>query len=619
MPNAPTGRGPGPAKSGESHGYAGRTIAGCVVGERLGRGATSHVFRARHQRLGKDVALKILATDAATSAELRTRFLSEARAIAKLNHENIVKVLDVVEDQGFLCILMELVAGQTLQDKLDDDGALPPRQAFRIAAQVARALEAAHAEKVVHRDVKPANVMLVGAPGDEAVKVVDFGLAEQKELNRVGTPLFMSPEAAQGKRIDEKSDVYALGVCLYRMLTGELPFTGTTVKDILAAHVNEELVPPSTIRPQLGATFDDVLKKLLVKSKGYRPAAGDAAEMLEDVADDLEEREVGVRRVRKRRRRPAARRKKQTNPAVWAGFAVAALVIIGLAIGLSGNGKPAASPTGAGGGGTSPSETLAADPGKKAFDDVTAWVAANPANLAEGVRRLQQVETAYAGTPWARQAGQRRTALESEIAAQKAVEAARPTPKAPVTAKSEDPATKYRRLVEYQSAFRFGDAARLMDEIEEPPPVAGVDYDAWRRKADRLEYLAKHFVDVMDKGLLAARTKVVAKDLFAEAKEGETLVGANSTGAVGLVGGNRHTLEWSKMKLDAFFKPRGVLIDKALSTENYEDVLVIACLAAEFGQPQKTIDRYRQIATGQAGADEMKLTHLRNLFGAGGE
>ena len=306
---APTGPGPGPAKPAGSSPYSGRTIARCKVGEKLGRGATSHVFRALYEPLGKDVALKILSKEAAGSEEMRKRFLSEARAVGKLNHENIVKVLDVVEDQSFLCIIMELVGGPTLQDRLDDEDVIPPRHAFRIAGQIARALEAAHEQKVVHRDVKPANVMLVGKPGDEMVKVVDFGLAAQQEMNRVGTPLFMSPEAAQGKRIDEKSDVYAVGVCLYRMLTGVLPFTGATVKDILAAHVNAELVPPSERRPQLGKTYDELLKKLLVKSKGYRPSAAEAAELLEDVADDLEEREMGVRRERRRKKRTAKDRK----------------------------------------------------------------------------------------------------------------------------------------------------------------------------------------------------------------------------------------------------------------------------------------------------------------------
>jgi serine/threonine protein kinase len=235
MPTVPPPRGPGPAKPGGSSPYSGRVVARCRVGEKLGRGATSHVFRAHYEPLSKDIALKILGKDSAGAEDLRARFLSEARSVAKISHENIVKVLDVVEDHGLLCILMELVEGPTLQDRLDDEGVIKPRQAFRIAAQIARALEAAHAEKIVHRDVKPANVMLVGPAGDETVKVVDFGLAVQQEMNRVGTPLFMSPEAAQGKRIDEKSDVYALGICLYRMLTGVLPFTGATVKEILAA------------------------------------------------------------------------------------------------------------------------------------------------------------------------------------------------------------------------------------------------------------------------------------------------------------------------------------------------------------------------------------------------
>src|SRR5262245_41875445 len=340
MSPAPTGTGPGPGPAKPpSSPYAGRTIARCKVGERLGRGATSHVFRAHYEPLGKEIALKILSGDAAGSAEMRARFLSEARAAGKLSNENIVKVLDVAEDQGFLCILMELVEGPTLQDRLDDEKVLPPLHALSIASQMARALEAAHEADIVHRDVKPANVMLLGRPGEETVKVVDFGLAAQQELNRVGTPLFMSPEAAQGKRIDEKSDVYALGVCLYRMLTGVLPFTGTTVKEILAAHVNAELVPPSRRRQQLGAVYDDLLKKLLVKSKGYRPSAGEAADILEDLADDLEEREKGVRRVRRRKKRAAAKQGKPVNPAVLATFAVVGVVVVIGAM-LMSSGKP---------------------------------------------------------------------------------------------------------------------------------------------------------------------------------------------------------------------------------------------------------------------------------------
>ena len=122
--------------------------------------------------------------------------------------------------------------------------------------------------------------------------------------------------------------VYALGVCLYRMLTGVLPFTGTTVKEILAAHVNSELVLPSRQRQQLGTVYDDLLKKLLVKSKGYRPSAGEAADILEDLADDIEEREKGVRRVRRRKKRAVTKKTKAVNPAVLATFAVVGVVVV---------------------------------------------------------------------------------------------------------------------------------------------------------------------------------------------------------------------------------------------------------------------------------------------------
>src|SRR5690348_12540070 len=117
----------GPTPAAKPSGYTGRVVARCRVGERLGRGATSHVFRAHYEPLNKDIALKILSAKEASSEETRARFVSEARAVGKLSHENIVKVIDVVEDQGLLCILMELVNGQTLQDKLDDEGLLAPR------------------------------------------------------------------------------------------------------------------------------------------------------------------------------------------------------------------------------------------------------------------------------------------------------------------------------------------------------------------------------------------------------------------------------------------------------------------------------------------------------------
>jgi len=605
--------------------YTGRVIAGCLVGDRLGRGATSHVFRAKHQRLNKDIALKILGKESAGSADLRTRFLSEARAVAKINHENIVKVLDVVEDQGFLCILMELVAGPTLQDRLDDEGVLAPRQAFRIAAQIARALEAAHEEKIVHRDVKPANVMLVGTSGDETVKVVDFGLAVQQEMNRVGTPLFMSPEAAQGKRIDEKSDVYALGICLYRMLTGVLPFTGATVKEILAAQVNAEMVPPSEQRPQLGKSYDALLKKLLVKSKGYRPSAAETADLLEEIADDLEERELGVRRERRRRKR--AQPKKRSYAGLLAALAVAGVVVAGLVYAFSG-GKdktPNAAVDPAAAKKTDvPAPVAAVDPAETDFKEIEAWIAENPTNRADAIRKWKLFEKKHPGTKWAEKAAKNRAYQEKAFGGT-VDEPTKPAERAPTSKPTpprdvESPTLKYAKIDEREKAFDFEGAWQVFNTSDlDPPP--GVASDAWTQKERRLKQLkdgTDGFVARMDAGLKAAKKKPAAKDVFAEAKDGEVLVGANHEGGVvaNADGSNQHTVKWSGVTRDALFK-KGVVVDNVLDTEIFENNVLLAALAMELGMPEKTIDRYKSNAEGQCGADEPKVSLVHSLFGGG--
>lgn len=605
MSPAPTGTGPGPGPAKPpSSPYAGRTIARCKVGERLGRGATSHVFRAHYEPLGKEIALKILSADAAGSAELRSRFLSEAKAAGKLSHENIIKVLDVAEDQGFLCILMELVDGPTLQDRLDDEKVLPPRHALPIAGQMARALEAAHDAKIVHRDVKPANVMLIGRPGEETVKVVDFGLAAQQELNRVGTPLFMSPEAAQGKRIDEKSDVYALGVCLYRMLTGVLPFTGSTVKEILAAHVNTELVPPSKRRPQLGTTYDDILKKLLVKSKGYRPSAGEAGDILEDLADDLEEREKGVRRVRRRKKRATVKKSRAMNPAVLAGMAVVGVIVVVAAL-LMGGGKPPATPTNAG---NDPPAPMAIDPAKKAYDDVDEWVAKNPPNPAEAARRWRTVEQSFPGTPWGTRAAGKRAEAEALLKKKEEEAKVKPPvlPPAPTTTES-----RVTRANDLCKEFRFREATPVLEEIETP---SGRSESEWSQHCSRIDWLGRHWVDLFDKGVQSIRSPLKARDVFPDARDGDTIVGANSAGAVVMeAGGRRTTVSWSKAAPDAFFR-KGVIVDRVLNTEEFDANVTLAALAAELNQAD-ALKRYLGYAQGQVSDDESHANTIRSLFG----
>jgi tRNA A-37 threonylcarbamoyl transferase component Bud32 len=588
-------------------------VARCLVGERLGRGATSHVFRARYEPLGKDIALKILGKDSAGAADLRDRFLEEARAVAKISHENIVKVLDVVEDQGLFCILMELVEGPTLQDRLDDEGVIKPRHAFRIAAQIARALEAAHEEKIVHRDVKPANVMLLGPEGDETIKVVDFGLAVQQEMNRVGTPLFMSPEAAQGKRIDEKSDVYALGICLYRMLTGVLPFTGATVKEILAAQVNAELVPPSEQRIQLGKSYDALMKKLLVKSKGYRPSAAEAAELLEDVADDLEERELGVRRERRRRKRAAPKKSKAPGAGFWAGVAVAAVAVVAVAFAMSGGDKPPPTPLQPVVQAKVEPPAPVVDPAETAFREVEAWTKENPTDRKGEIAKWKEFEKSFPSTKWATTAAQRRKSAEF-IFFGPAGE--RPTPPPPPP--RENPAALNARIAERIKNFDFEGAWQVFNTNDDLEPPEGVDMREFDRKERRLDFLRQNFRARMDAGLSAAKARnraVPAKTVFSAAKDGEILVGANSEGGVVAAadGGGQHTLKWSTATVEAFFKRP--IVDTALDTEEFENNLVIAALAAEFGQPEKTVSRYRDQAAGLVQQDEAKGDLLRRMFG----
>jgi tRNA A-37 threonylcarbamoyl transferase component Bud32 len=616
MPTAPGDRPTDPKKSSA---YTGRVLARCKVGEKLGRGATSHVFRAHYQPLAKDIALKILSKDA-SSEDVRQRFTSEARAVAKLNHENIVKVIDVVEDQGFLCILMELAEGPTLQDRVDDEGPLPPRHAFDIAAQIARGLEAAHEEKLVHRDVKPANVMLVGPRGEETVKVVDFGLAAQQEMNRVGTPMFMSPEAAQGKRIDEKSDVYALGICLYYMLTGVLPFTGATVKDILAAQVNVEAVPPSKQRPQLGKAYDDLIKRLLVKSKGYRPSAAEAAELLEQIADDLEEREVGVKKVRKKRK-PKPKKAAPPNPALWAGLAIAGVVVVGLAIAFSGGKKPPETPNTAGVTGPTPGTLIkpaVVDPAVTALQDAIDWAMAHPHDLKEQSRRYAAVMQQFPGTVSGTSADVKKAEVDAILKSKEEEQARQPVKPTPPPPESASDDVKYARFKTAIAAMDWNVAYQVAESFQDTP--TGVNGDAFERQIKCAEYLSKNWVNVLDAALQEMRPKLDAKAVLPKAKDGETIAGARTSGLfVTDAKGESRTISWAEADAHAFL--RRPIADKALTTEDFKNNVLLGALAAMLPGEEKLLKKFRSQALGLANADEAHAEEMtREVNGVlGGE
>jgi Protein kinase domain len=232
----------------------------------LGRGGMAQVYRANDRVLGRPVAVKVLSRKLSGDQKFLTRFRREAQASAGLNHPHVVSVYDTGAHDDLHYIVMEYVEGETLASLMARDGALPPEKAARIAADVAEALEAAHRQGLVHRDVKPGNVMI---DPDGRVKVVDFGIARAATDDTLtqtglvlGTAAYLSPEQARGDGVDARSDIYSLGCVLYEMLTGRAPFEAESSVAMAYKHVNEQPDPPDgEVPPELAAVVMRALEK----------------------------------------------------------------------------------------------------------------------------------------------------------------------------------------------------------------------------------------------------------------------------------------------------------------------------------------------------------------------
>jgi tRNA A-37 threonylcarbamoyl transferase component Bud32 len=290
----------------------------------LGRGGMGVVYKARHQRLNRLVALKmILASGHAGEAEL-ARFRTEAEAVARLRHPGVVQIYDVGEHNGLPYLALEYCEGGSLAGRLAGTP-LPPAQAAALVEQLARAVDAAHQQKVIHRDLKPANVLLAGGPdtpvGQLIPKVTDFGLAKKldeasglTQSNAIlGTPSYMAPEQAggKGKQVGPAADIYALGAILYECLTGRPPFRAATTMDTVLQVLNDEPVPPSQLQPKTPRDLETICLRCLHKEPRRRyPTAAALAEDLRryQAGEPIVARPVGsVERVVKwARRRPAA-------------------------------------------------------------------------------------------------------------------------------------------------------------------------------------------------------------------------------------------------------------------------------------------------------------------------
>ncbi|WP_330328975.1 serine/threonine protein kinase [Streptomyces sp. NBC_00536] len=255
----------------------GKRIAGYQVVDELGRGGMAVVYRALDLRLDRTVALKLLAPELARNDTFRARFAHESKVAAAIDHPHIVPVFEAGETDGLLYIAMRYVPGQDLRAMLDRTGPLPVEAVARIAGQVASALDAAHAHDLVHRDVKPGNILVAGGTDSEHpehVYLTDFGLTK-KSLSLtgftsvgqfVGTLDYVAPEQISGKPVDGRCDVYSLGCVVHEMLTGGPPFQRDDDMALLWAHQYDPPPPPSSLRPELPPAVDDVLARALAKS-----------------------------------------------------------------------------------------------------------------------------------------------------------------------------------------------------------------------------------------------------------------------------------------------------------------------------------------------------------------
>jgi serine/threonine protein kinase len=276
----------------------GTVIAGYRIEERIGRGGMGVVYRAEHLNLQRRAAVKIIAPDLAESEGFRERFTREARIAAALQHPNIVTVYDAGEVDGLLYLAMQYIEGEDLAAGLRRERRLRPYRAIDVCRQVASALDAAHAMGLIHRDVKPANVLIEG----RTAFLTDFGLTKRLEgthaqLTRagdvVGTIHYVAPEQIEGRRVSARSDVYSLGCLLYHCLSGQVPFALETDVAVIYAHLSEEAPRLSSLRPELPEGLDAVMAKALDKSPDRRfPSCGDmisAARAVIDAAGPLSE------------------------------------------------------------------------------------------------------------------------------------------------------------------------------------------------------------------------------------------------------------------------------------------------------------------------------------------
>src|SRR5260221_8714171 len=254
---------------------AGQSLGGYMLEEEIGRGSMGMVYRGKQTALGREVAIKVLPRSLAKDASYVARFIRETQIMAGLNHPNIVQIYDAGQQSGLLYFVMEYIQGPTIGSLLQIDGTMPQHLAAEYGAQIADALGSAYEEcNVIHRDIKPENLML-----DRwgKIKVMDFGLARATGLQQititrtlVGSIYYASPEQIWGNTLDNRSDIYALGVVLYEMVSGQRPFQGRSMPELTQNIVRGNPLPPSHYNPHIAPELEEIILLSLSRDRNQR-------------------------------------------------------------------------------------------------------------------------------------------------------------------------------------------------------------------------------------------------------------------------------------------------------------------------------------------------------------
>jgi serine/threonine protein kinase len=264
-----------------------QTIGDYDLLDKVAEGGMGSIYKARHRKSGQVVAIKVMTAAMTTNPVLLKRFEQEFRAASRLNHPNIIRAIDYGEEAGVPYLVMEFVDGESLGQKLERDGPMPEAEAIRLIAQVAQGLHRAHKQKLIHRDVKPDNILITA---DGQAKLADLGLVKEVEadlnLTRtgrgLGTPHFMAPEQFRNaKNANARCDIYSLGATLYMMVTGELPFRSTGPLDAWLKKMQNEITPPRTLAPGLSERVDWAIRRAMSGDPEHRPET--CREFVEDL------------------------------------------------------------------------------------------------------------------------------------------------------------------------------------------------------------------------------------------------------------------------------------------------------------------------------------------------